>query len=181
MRFKNFLGYFFLCFISITYAQQQKDILFTIEDQSVSTEEFLKVFNKNRDIVAEENKKSIEEYLQLYINYKLKLKQAYDLKYDTVSTYKKELAQYREQLLTPYLKDSKITRSLVKEAYDRTKVEVNASHILVRLLPKASAADTLNAFNKIIEARNKILKGASFEEIAKEYSEDPSAMDIILK
>ena len=177
MRFKNFLGYFFLCFISITYAQQQKDILFTIEDQSVSTEEFLKVFNKNRDIVAEENKKSIEEYLQLYINYKLKLKQAYDLKYDTVSTYKKELAQYREQLLTPYLKDSKITRSLVKEAYDRTKVEVNASHILVRLLPKASAADTLNAFNKIIEARNKILKGASFEEIAKEYSEDPSAID----
>jgi len=177
MHFKNILLFFFLLSFSYLNAQKQKDILFTVADEPVYTGEFLKVFNKNRDIVSEENKKSVEEYLELFINYKLKLKQAYELKYDTVSAYKKELAQYREQLITPYLTDSKITSALVEEAYERTKTEVNASHILIRLQPKATTGDTLAAYQKIIEARNKIVEGASFEKIAKQYSEDPSAQN----
>ena len=174
MNFKNILIFILIVSFYTIDAQERNDIIFTVEDQPVYSNEFLKVFNKNRDIVVEENKKSIEEYLELYINYKLKLKQAYDLKYDTVSVYKKELSQYREQLIAPYLKDSKITDDLVKEAYDRTRKEVNASHILVRLQPKAPPADTLKAFQKILEAREKIINGSPFEIIAKEYSEDPS-------
>jgi len=174
MHFRNILIFTFLLSLGCINAQQRKRVLFTVDNQPVYTDEFVKVFNKNREIVTEENKKSIEEYLELYINYKLKLKQAYDLKYDTISTYKKELAQYREQLITPYLTDSKITDELVEEAYKRTKTEVNASHILIRLQPKAAAADTLAAYQKIIEARNKIVEGANFENIAKQYSEDPS-------
>ena len=175
MNFKNILIFILIVSFYTVDAQERNDIIFTVEDQPVYSNEFLKVFNKNRDIVVEENKKSIEEYLELYINYKLKLKQAYDLKYDTVSVYKKELSQYREQLIAPYLKDSKITDDLVKEAYDRTRKEVNASHILVRLQPKAPPADTLKAFQKILEAREKIINGSPFEIIAKEYSQDPSA------
>ena len=174
MNFKNILIFILIVSFYTIDAQERNDIIFTVEDQPVYSNEFLKVFNKNRDIVVEENKKSIEEYLELYINYKLKLKQAYDLKYDTVSVYKKELSQYREQLIAPYLKDSKITDDLVKEAYDRTRKEVNASHILVRLQPKAPPADTLKAFQKILEAREKIINGSPFEIIAKEYSQDPS-------
>ena len=177
MHFKNLLIFFFLLSFSYLNAQQRKDILFTVADDPVYTDEFIKVFNKNRDIVNEENKKTVEEYLELFINYKLKLKQAYELKYDTVSAYKKELAQYREQLITPYLTDSKITSSLVEEAYERTKTEVSASHILIRLQPKASNLDTLAAYQKIIEARNKIIEGAPFETIAKQYSEDPSVQN----
>ena len=175
MNFKNILIFILIVSFYTIDAQERNDIIFTVEDQPVYSNEFLKVFNKNRDIVVEENKKSIEEYLELYINYKLKLKQAYDLKYDTVSVYKKELSQYREQLIAPYLKDSKITDDLVEEAYDRTRKEVNASHILVRLQPKAPPADTLKAFQKILEAREKIINGSPFEIIAKEYSQDPSA------
>jgi len=174
MNFKNILVFILLVSFYTIDAQERNDIIFTVDDQPVYSNEFLKVFNKNRDIVVEENKKSIEEYLELYINYKLKLKQAYDLKYDTVSVYKKELSQYREQLIAPYLKDSKITDDLVKEAYDRTRTEVNASHILIRLQPKAPPADTLKAFQKILEAREKIINGSPFEIIAKEYSQDPS-------
>lgn len=174
MNFKNILIFILIVSFYTIDAQERNDIIFTVEDQPVYSNEFLKVFNKNRDIVVEENKKSIEEYLELYINYKLKLKQAYDLKYDTVSVYKKELSQYREQLIAPYLKDSKITDDLVEEAYDRTRKEVNASHILVRLQPKAPPADTLKAFQKILEAREKIINGSPFEIIAKEYSQDPS-------
>jgi len=175
MHFKNIIIYILLIGYCTVSAQDRKEILFTVEDQPVFVNEFMRVFNKNRDIVVEENKKSIDEYLELYINYKLKLKQAYDLKYDTISVYKKELAQYRAQLIAPYLKDSEITNALVQEAYDRIKKEVNASHILVRLKPKATPVDTLLAFNKIIEAREKIINGAPFEIIAKQYSEDPSA------
>jgi len=175
MRFRNLFIIVFLVISNFIVAQQRKDVLFTVVDEPVYTDEFNKVFNKNRDIVSDENKKTVEEYLELYINYKLKLRQAYDLKYDTVRKYKEELAKYREQLIEPYLKDNKTTRALVKQAYDRTKTEVNASHILVRLNPKATSADTLKAYNKIVEARNKVLEGAQFETIAKQYSEDPSA------
>ena len=175
MIFKRFIALFFLFFFVQIQAQNAKEILFTIDKEPVYTSEFLKIFNKNRAIVEEENKKSIEEYLELYINYKLKLKEAYGLSLDTVSSYKKELEKYRSQLVAPYLKDSKVTDALLQEAYDRIKTEVRASHILVRLNPKASPQDTLKAYNKIVEARNKVLNGASFEAIAKQYSEDPSA------
>lgn len=175
MKFKNIIPVVIVLLTMQSFSQKKANILFTVNDKAVTTTEFLNVFNKNRDIVDEENKKSIEEYLELYINYKLKLKQAYELKLDTVASYKKELEKYREQLIVPYLKDDKVTELLVKEAYDRMKTEVSASHILVRLNPKSKPADTLKAFNKIIEARTKIINGSAFADVAKAYSEDPSA------
>ncbi len=175
MILKKITAVVFILFFLQVKAQKTKEILFSIDKEPIYTTEFLKVFNKNRDIVDEENKKSIEEYLDLYVNYKLKLKQAYALGLDTLATYKKELNKYREQLIAPYLKDSKVTASLVNEAYSRLKTEVDASHILVRLAPKAAPADTLKAFTKITQARNKVLSGVPFDEVASEYSEDPSA------
>lgn len=157
------------------HAQKKNEVLFSVDEQPVYTDEFLRIFNKNRDIVEEENRKSINDYLDLYVNYKLKLKQAYDLKLDTIASYQRELKKYREQLIQPYLKDSKVTSALVKEAHNRMLQEVNASHILVRLNPKASPEDTLKAYTKIVEARNKVLAGTPFNKVAKEYSEDPSA------
>ena len=175
MTFRASLILVIFLLVNTATAQQKNDVIFTVDGQPVYTDEFLRVFNKNRAIVEEENRKSIDDYLQLYINYKLKLKEAYANGLDTVETYQNELAKYREQLVQPYLKDTKVTDALVKEAYERLGQEVNASHILVRLNPKSSPADTLSAHNKITEARNKILAGASFNTIAKEYSEDPSA------
>ncbi len=175
MKFNRFVLIVLLLTGAYSYSQSKKDIIFTVDSKPVYSTEFLRVFNKNRDIVDDENKKTIDEYLELYINYKLKLKQAYELGLDTASSYKKELEKYREQLVQPYLKDSKVTTALVKEAYSRMKVEVNASHILVKLDPKASPADTLKAYNKIMEARSKVIAGTPFNQVAKNYSEDPSA------
>ncbi|MCK0131730.1 peptidylprolyl isomerase [Flavobacteriaceae bacterium F08102] len=174
----NLKRFFFvlLCAASINLFSQADDAtLFTVDGDIITVGEFMKVFNKNRDIVAKENKKSIAEYLDLYINYKLKLKEAYRLKYDTVRAYREELASYREQLMAPYLIDSKVTRRLVKEAYDRSKFDIDASHILVLVPPNASPADTLKAYQKIQKARRQVLAGTSFETVAKKYSEDPSA------
>ncbi len=165
-----------VCFILPTSAQKTKDrVLLTIDNENVHVSEFLQVYNKNKDVVAEENKKNLDEYLELFINYKLKLKEAYDLKLDTVSSYVKEYAKYKEQLTEPFMKDRSVTDELVREAYDRKVEEINASHILVNVRPRALPADTLKAYNKLIEARNKIIKGADFATIAKEYSQDPSA------
>jgi len=175
MSLKKLIPVAFVLLTIQSYSQKKQEVLFTVDKEPVSTEEFLKVFNKNRDIVDEENKKTVEEYLELYINYKLKLKQAYQLQLDTVSSYKRELKNYKEQLIVPYLKDSKVTEFLIREAYDRMKNEVNASHILVLVKPKATPNDTLKAYNKILKARAKVVSGTPFEEVAKEYSEDPSA------
>jgi peptidyl-prolyl cis-trans isomerase SurA len=168
--------FFLVLFItSIITAQNKKDkVLLTIDNNPVYTSEFLRVYNKNKDIINEENKKNVDEYLELFVNYKLKLKEAKDLKLDTVSSYLKELNKYKKQLIEPYLKDRKVTDKLVKEAYERMKFEINANHILITLPPKASPKDTLITYNKLIEARNKIINGEKFEEVAVKYSKDPS-------
>ena len=170
-----------LLFLSVTVivnAQNKKDrVLFTVDGEPVYTSEFLQVYNKNKDVVNKENKKDIEEYLGLFINYKLKLKQAYNLKLDTVPAYLKEFNKYKKQLIEPYLKDRKVTDKLVKEAYNRTKYEVKAKHILIIVKLNASPADTLKAYNKALEARKEILEGKKFEDVAKKYSQDPSAKE----
>lgn len=159
-------------------AQHKKDkVLLTIENEPVYVSDFLHVYNKNKDVVSEENKKSIHEYLDLFINYKLKLREAKELKLDTVPSYLNEFNKYKEQLIEPFLKDREVTNKLVKEAYDRMTKEVKGSHVLVLLKPDFSPKDTLKAYNKIIEARNAIINGKDFAEIAKKYSEDPSAKE----
>ncbi|MCB0473863.1 MAG: peptidylprolyl isomerase, partial [Flavobacteriaceae bacterium] len=92
MVLKKVFLFFLLVNIFTLSAQSKKDVLLTVAGDKVYADEFIRVFKKNRDIVADENKKTIDEYLDLFINYKLKLKQAYDLRYDTVSSYKKESA-----------------------------------------------------------------------------------------
>ena len=158
-------------------AQEKEEVLFRIDNEKVYSSEFIRVFQKNKDIVVDYEKKDFDDYFDLFINFKIKLKQAYELKLDTISSYQAELAKYREILITPYLQDSSATEFLIKEAYDRTVTEVDVSHILIRVNTDANPKDTLIAYNKIVEAREKILNGKSFEEIAKQYSEDPSVQN----
>lgn len=150
--------------------------LFAIGDKSISSEEFEYVYSKNnlkKDSVVDE--KDIREYLDLYVNFKLKVQEAKSLGLDKKENFKTELEGYRKQLAKPYLMESKVTNQLVEEAYERMKSEVNASHILLKLDQSAAAEDTIKVYNKIIELRNKVLNGESFGTLAKEHSQDPSA------
>lgn len=159
---------------TLVKAQDQEKVLFSIDGQDVYNAEFIRVFEKNRDIVVEEEHKGFDDYFDLFVDFKLKVKQARDLHLDTSSTYISELEKYREQLIQPYLQNPEATERLVKEAYDRTIIEVNASHILVRVEVDALPKDSLAAYERILEARSKITSGAKFDSIAKIYSEDPS-------
>lgn len=146
--------------------------------ESVTGEDFLAVFTKNNLSEEKLTKESIEEYLDLFINYKLKVKEAEALGMDTLSGFRSELQGYREQLARPYLTDQEVTEKQVQEAWERMQYDVRASHILVTLPREATPADTLNAYKKISEARSKLLGGADFYSVAAEYSDDPYAKDI---
>ena len=152
-------------------------VIQTIDGVEITSEEFNYVYKKNNarndNAYAEE---SIREYLELYTNFRLKVREAEKLGYDTTVEFKREFEDYKKQLAEPYLTEKSVSDKLVKEAYERTKQEVNASHILVSVAADASPDDTLAALNKINKYREMIVDGgADFSDIAKRFSEDPSA------
>jgi peptidyl-prolyl cis-trans isomerase SurA len=145
----------------------------SVDGEDVSLEEFENIFRKNnRDSVV--TKASLDEYMELFINFKLKVHAAKAAGLDTVSKFKYELQGYRAQLARPYLTDQEKLDELMQEAYAHLKEEVRASHLLIECKPNALAADTLKAYNKIMDIRKKILAGESFESAAKKYSTDKS-------
>ncbi len=158
------------------FSQDKKATILTIQGENITLEEFENIFRKNnRDSVI--TQKSLDDYMELFINFKLKVREAKALGLDTVAKFKSELEGYRATLARPYLTDTDMLNGMMREAYDRSKQEVRASHILINCDPSASPEDTLKAYNRAMEARKKIMDGAKFDAIAKEYSQDPSAKD----
>ncbi|MEM6720662.1 MAG: peptidylprolyl isomerase [Bacteroidota bacterium] len=174
---KKSIQLFLLLFVTFTsFGQSQKDkVLFTIEGEPTYVSEFSRVYKKNLDIIDKKDQKEIEEYFDLFLEYKLKLQEAKKLKLDEKDSYKKELAGYRKQLSRNYLTDAQATEKLTREAYDRMQKEVKASHILIKVSLDALPQDTLVAYNKIIKLRESILDGADFGQTAVLHSDDPSA------
>jgi peptidyl-prolyl cis-trans isomerase SurA len=155
-------------------AQNSDPILLTIGGKDVKLSEFNAIFNKN-NTNEKANEESINEYLDLYIKFKLKVREAEELGYDTLPKFINELKGYRKQLAEPYLTDKEVTEGLIKEAYERMKTDVKASHILIGVSLDASPSDTLIAYNKIIKARKRIVAGEDFIKVAKAVSDDKSA------
>ena len=165
---------FLLLFVSAVFAQEKGDkVLFKIDGKPVYKSEFKRLFGKNANVKVADQKPSIDEDMRLFIDYKLKLEEAKELQLDTVSSYKKEVLKYREQLVLPYLNDDSLIDSLVAEAYQRSLKEVKARHILLKVAE--GSTDTIKAYAKIDSLRNQIVQGADFSALAKKYSEDPSA------
>jgi peptidyl-prolyl cis-trans isomerase SurA len=156
-----------------TYSQKNEHTLLTIDDKKYSVEEFDFIYNKNNSFTEE--LKSKKEYLNLFVNYKLKVHEAIAQGYDTLPSFTKEFNYYKEELAKPYLSDSKVTDQLKQEAYSRLKTEVKASHLLIKLPPSPSPDDTLKAYNKITSILEKYNNGDDFNKLALQYSEDPSA------
>ena len=158
------------------FAQDKSPALFTIGNEPVSVKEFKYIYEKNNSGEKKlYSEKSLRDYLDLYINFKLKVKAAKAAGMDTSAKFTKEFKNYRSQLAAPYLTDKQVTQKLIDEAYERLKIEVRVSHILITVSPDASPKDTLAAYNKAMEARAKLLKNEDFAKVAKEYSKDPSA------
>jgi peptidyl-prolyl cis-trans isomerase SurA len=151
--------------------------LLNIAGKPITKSEFMSVYMKNNSKAQASDPKSVEDYMELFINFKLKVKAAEELGMDTVSAFRNELEGYRKQLAQPYLVDNEVTDLLLKEAYERMKTDVRASHILIKCEPNALPKDTLAAYNKAMEARKRLTKGEAFEKVARSVSDDPSAKD----
>lgn len=161
-------------FALILNAQKPEDIVFTVNSNSVTLEEFKYIYEKNNSIAKDEKlytKESLDEYLDLYIKFKLKVQEAKTLGLDTTDKFTKEFNTYRNQLAQPYLKDKEVSEKLVEEAYERMKWELRASHILIDVAEDAYPRDTLKAYNLALDAFNKVKGGADFAETAKEYAQ----------
>jgi peptidyl-prolyl cis-trans isomerase SurA len=156
-------------------AEKSDPVLLNINGREITVSEFEYVYTKNNLNPHVMDPKSLNEYLELFINFNLKVQEALQLKLDTHSTFINELEGYRKQLAQPYLTDQDISKQLLDEAYERMQYDVRASHILFRLEKYASPQDTLVAWNRAMEVRNRIIGGADFGQMAREYSDDPSA------
>lgn len=160
-------------------AQQQKDpVLFTVGDTPVHLSEFTYIYSKTNGQNADFSQKSLEEYLDLYVRFKLKVQEARQMQVDTIPSLKVELAGYRKQLADSYLIDREVTDKLVRELYERAKQDVDVSHIFVQIgevginpMPEDSVA----AYAKIMNIRKRLDQGETFEKLVQELSEDEGA------
>lgn len=158
---------------------KSEPVLMTIGSTKVTVSEFENVFHKNNSKEGTGDAKSLNDYVDLFVNFKLKVKEAEELGLDTAKSFRDELAGYRKQLAQPYLTDKDVNEKLLRETYDRMQEDVHASHILVKVQENALPKDTLEAYNKIMKIRARILKGEDFNKVASEkgISDDPSSKD----
>lgn len=151
---------------------QEDPVLFTVDGKSIHLSEFKYIYSKTNGDRADFSRASLDEYLELYKNFKLKVRRAHDMQLDTIPTLQKELAGYRQQLANSYLVDKEVTERLIREAYDRTMDDVDISHIMITLKPNATEKEIKIADQKLITLKRKLDGGADFATIAKEHSED---------
>ncbi|HPR32547.1 MAG TPA: peptidylprolyl isomerase, partial [Prolixibacteraceae bacterium] len=151
----------------------------TIDDKPITKEEFEVVYQKNNTNLSDEKDvKSPEEYMEMFIDFKLKVREAENRGLDTTEAFRKEFLGYREELAKTYLTDARVTDSLIRETYNRTLHFVKVSHILINLDKNALPDDTLRVYNRMADIRKQILnQEISFEEAAVNYSDDPSVQE----
>jgi len=165
-----------LCTLGANVFSQSDETLITIGDTKVTKGEFERIYQKNNNnLYNETDKKTPEEYLDLFIDFKLKVIEAENLKMDTNAVFINELAGYREELAAPYLTDVKYNQQMITDLYERTTKEVNASHLLLLVPKEATPAQDEEILKKIQDIRKEIIAGKDFGDAAFEYSEDPSA------
>ncbi len=170
--FLTVLLYFTANFLS-AQSRETEEVLMTVDGDPVTKEEFLNIYKKNNkdEKITQE---SLEEYLDLFINFKLKVKAAEDRGMDTLESFRKELSRYRDQLAEPYMTDQEKKKGLLREAYRRKKKEVRAKHILIKVPENAAPADTQAAYEEAVQAMERVREGDDFSKVAREFSDDPT-------
>jgi peptidyl-prolyl cis-trans isomerase SurA len=154
---------------------ERSPLVFRVNKQPVFADEFIYLYKKNHTKPEDFKEAKINEYLQLLINFKLKIEEAKSRGMDTTKAFVKEFSGYKEELKKPYQVGADELDRLTKQAYERLKEEVKASHILVNVAVDASPEDTTKAFQRISAIRQRIINGEDFQKLASELSEDPSA------
>lgn len=151
-------------------------VVLEVGGQKITQDEFMKDFMasmgeqmRTKSTVTEaEKRQALDEYVELYANFRAKLMDAYALGFDTMQALRDELKTYRDELAAPYLIDSVALDRILHEAYERNHYSLHAAHILLPLAPDASAEDSAKTYNQIMDLRKRIMDGESFYAVASE-------------
>lgn len=171
-RFLLAAAFFMVCAAGLAQKKAKPAVLFSVGKEKVSADEFIYLYKKNHPAKEDLTDQKIEEYLDLYIKFKLKVTEARVRGIDKTPEFTKEYASYKDELRKPFLPESKIVDSLVTLTYNRLQKEVSAAHILIEVKQDATPQDTLQAYNTAVSLKNQILAGEDFGAKAALYSDD---------
>lgn len=174
MNIRKIVSLIFVIIPLVLFGQPEERVLLEINGHNITAAEFKRIYEKNNPDTASHSK-DMEEYLDLFINFKLKVVEAENRGLDTTRKFQEELQHYRNELAKPYLVDDAAIDSMLREAYERKKQERNVSHILVNVSQTASPEDTALAYEKALRIRKRLKEGEEFSKVARETSDDPSA------
>ncbi len=169
---KKLLVVIIACFSIISSSAQT---LFTYGKYSVDAKDFIKAYNKNNSLPVVNKAKAISDYLDLYINSRLKIREAYDRRYDTLAQIKIEVENLRTQISESYMNDPEMITRMQKEAFDRSQKDVRVAHIFISSKNASGFMDTTAARLKKDEVLSRLQKGEDFLQVAQQLSDDPTA------
>ena len=169
---KNWPLLLIACF---TMAVASSQTLFTYGDYSADAKDFLRAFNKNNTVTSGNRTEAMRDYLDLYINSRLKIREAYNRRYDTLSQIKTDIENLRSQIIENYLNDPELSDKLLKEAFQRGQKDIHTGSIFISFTNKAGIIDSAAAGKTMSEVYEKLKKGEDFFNLAQQYSSDPAA------
>lgn len=166
---------FIICLLALLSANTQAQTLFSFDHQKVSVQEFLKAFQKNNPTVTKNKTKAIQDYLELYINSRLKIHEATVRGYDTLSQIKTEMANLRSQISGKYMHDQDLLNRLTTEAFQRSQKDIHVAHIFIAFQDKNGFNNKAAADKKRDLVLQRLQKGDDFLQVAKELSDDTTS------
>ena len=166
---------FFWIITCLVVSHASSQTLFTYGGQAVDAKEFLRAFNKNNKNPSSAKAKAMSDYLGLYINSKLKVREAVERRFDTIPEIKSEMESLRSQVIENYMSDSQSEEKLLNEAFQRSQKVIHVAHIFISFKNSAGLVDSAAAFKKLKNIQDKLKQGANFLTLAQQESEDPSA------
>ena len=176
MNFIKTIKTLIILIVATTLSAQSDDaVLMTVAGQEVTVGEFRYIYEKNNGDGANYSTMSLNEYLDLYTKFKLKVAEAKSMGLDTVAVLNKELDGYRKQLADSYIMDKEVVKALTKELYNRKKEDIRLSHILISISKRANAGEIDSKRKAALDIFNRIKRGEDFATLAKKYSEDKTS------
>ena len=159
-------------------AQVSNPVLMEVNGKKITKAEFEYSYNKNNSVEGAVEHKTVDEYVQMYVDYKLKVAEAETLRFDTLSSFITEFRQYRDMQLTPLMVDNHFIDSIARLQYADIKKYVNGAdlirpaHILLLVRQNATETERFAAARRADSIYNAVLAGADFAEMAQKFSDD---------